>query len=69
MITMAKEENQKLKMLYLVKFFSEETDDEHALTTQEIISLLRNPYHCFSNLDSRRTDYENASRNHSDREV
>ena len=37
---MAKGENQKLKMLYLVKILSEETDDEHSLTTQEIITKL-----------------------------
>lgn len=35
-----KGENQKLKMLYLVKLFSEETDDDHALTMPEIISRL-----------------------------
>ena len=37
---MAKErkgENQKLKMLYLVKIFSEETDDNHGLSMPEII--------------------------------
>ena len=32
--------NQKLKMLYLVKIFSEETDDEHALTMPQIIQKL-----------------------------
>lgn len=32
--------NQKLKMLYLVKIFSEYTDDEHALTMQQIIQKL-----------------------------
>ncbi len=32
--------NQKLKMLYLVKIFSEETDDAHGLTMQEIIEKL-----------------------------
>jgi len=37
---MAKGENQKLKMLYLVKILSEETDDEHSLTTQDIITKL-----------------------------
>lgn len=40
---MAKErkgENQKLKMLYLVKIFSEETDDNHYLTMPEIIQKL-----------------------------
>lgn len=35
-----KGENQKLKMLYLVKIFSEETDDTHRLTMPEIISKL-----------------------------
>lgn len=33
-------ENQKLKMLYLVKIFSEETDDNHALTMPEIVDRL-----------------------------
>jgi len=37
---MAKGENQKLKMLYLVKIFMEETDDEHELTMSEIIQKL-----------------------------
>lgn len=35
-----KGENQKLKMLYLVKIFSEETDDAHKLTMPEIIARL-----------------------------
>lgn len=35
-----KGEYQKLKMLYLVKIFSEETDDEHSLTMPEIVSKL-----------------------------
>ena len=35
-----KGENQKLKMLYLVKLFSEETDDNHALTMPEIVHKL-----------------------------
>ena len=39
-MSMAKGENQKLKMLYLVKILSEETDDEHSLTTQDIITKL-----------------------------
>jgi len=37
---MAKGANQKLKLLYLAKIFSEQTDDEHALTLQEIIAQL-----------------------------
>lgn len=35
-----KGEFQKLKMLYLVKIFSEETDDDHSLTMPEIIEKL-----------------------------
>ena len=35
-----KGDNQKLKMLYLVKIFHEETDDGHALTMPQIISKL-----------------------------
>ena len=35
-----KGDNQKLKMLYLVKIFHEETDDGHALTMPQIISEL-----------------------------
>ncbi len=35
-----KGDHQKLKMLYLVKIFSEETDDLHALTMPEIIDKL-----------------------------
>ena len=37
---MAAGDNQRLKMLYLVKILSEETDENHFLTTQEIISRL-----------------------------
>ena len=35
-----KGDNQKLKMLYLAKIFSEESDDNHYLTMPEIISKL-----------------------------
>ena len=35
-----KGDHQKLKMLYLSKIFSEETDDQHALTMPEIIEKL-----------------------------
>ena len=35
-----KGDNQKLKMLYLTRIFSEETDDQHALTMQQIIKKL-----------------------------
>ncbi len=37
---MAAGDNQKLKMLYLVKIFTEETDDAHGLTLQEIAARL-----------------------------
>lgn len=37
---MSKGNNQKLKMLYLVKIFTEETDDQHELTLSEIIERL-----------------------------
>ena len=35
-----KGENQKLKMLYLARIFSSETDDAHGLTMQQIIAKL-----------------------------
>lgn len=35
-----KGDNQKLKMLYLVRIFEQETDDRHALTMPEIIAKL-----------------------------
>jgi len=37
---MAKKENQKLKLLYLAKIFSEETDENHGLTMPQIIDKL-----------------------------
>lgn len=37
---MAKGENQKLKLLYLMKILLEETDDEHGLTMEQIILQL-----------------------------
>ena len=37
---MAKGENQKLKMLYLLRLFEQYTDDDHALTLQQIIEKL-----------------------------
>ena len=39
--TSRKGDNQKLKMLYLVKIFSEETDDLHPLTMPQIIEKLQ----------------------------
>jgi hypothetical protein len=35
-----KSDNQKLKMLYLVRIFCEETDDDHVITMPEIIAKL-----------------------------
>lgn len=37
---MAKSSNQKLKQLYLLKILSEHTDENHALTTRELIEKL-----------------------------
>lgn len=37
---MAKSSGQKLKLLYLLQILSEKTDDEHAVTMQEIIAEL-----------------------------
>lgn len=37
---MAKSLNQKLKLLYLIKIFSEKTDEDHCLTAQELITEL-----------------------------
>ena len=37
---MAKGDNQKLKLLYLAKIFSEETDEDHGLTMPQIIRQL-----------------------------
>lgn len=37
---MAKSENQKLKLLYLLRILQRETDNEHALTMAEIIAKL-----------------------------
>lgn len=39
---MAKESNQKAKLLYLIKIFEEKTDQEHPITINELISLLAN---------------------------
>ena len=39
---MAKSSGQKLKILYLAKFFSEETDENHPASMTEILSYLKN---------------------------
>ena len=49
--------NQKLKMLYLAKIFSEETDDLHSLTMQEIISKLES-YEVNANRKTLYKDFE-----------
>ena len=49
-----KGDHQKLKMLYLVKLFTEETDDNHALTVAQIIKKLNS---CGVNAD-RKTLYQ-----------
>lgn len=38
---MPKYENQKQKLLYILKFFYEETDEEHTLTVNQIIDKLK----------------------------
>lgn len=37
---MAKTENQKLKLIYLLKIFAEETDEDHMLTMPQVIERL-----------------------------
>ena len=37
---MPKSSNQKLRLLYLSKIFAEETDENHTLTVQQLISRL-----------------------------
>lgn len=37
---MAKSANQKMKLLYLLKILTEQSDEEHCLSTQELISRL-----------------------------
>ena len=50
---MAKGQNQKLKLLYLLKIFMEETDDTHGLSRQDILTKLNS---CGVNAD-RKTLY------------
>ena len=58
---MAKGANQKLKMLYLAKIFSEETDDGHGLTVQEIIARL-NAYDVNADRKTLYQDFEELRR-------
>ena len=55
---MAQGENQRLKMLYLVKIFTEETDDEHGLSLKEIASRL-NSYGVTADRKTLYNDFEN----------
>lgn len=50
-------ENQRLKYLYLLKIFTERTDDDHSLTVKEIIDLLRD-YGVSSNRKTLYSDFE-----------
>ncbi|MBQ8527563.1 MAG: WYL domain-containing transcriptional regulator [Lachnospiraceae bacterium] len=43
---MAKSEGQKLKLLYILKLLSERTDEEHAISTPEIIKALEGEEIC-----------------------
>ena len=46
--------NQKLKLLYLVKIFTEDTDDQHALTLPQIVDKL----HAYGVNAERKTLYQ-----------
>ena len=39
---MAKSANQKLKLLYIAKYLSEQTDEDHPVTVADIIKHLGN---------------------------
>ena len=58
---MAKGTNQKLKMLYLAKIFMEQTDEDHALTMQEIIAKL-NGYDVTADRKTLYLDFEELRR-------
>ena len=58
---MAKGANQKLKMLYLAKLFSEQTDEDHALTMPEIIAKL-NGYDVTADRKTLYLDFEELRR-------
>ena len=40
MVTISRSANQKLKLLYLAQILLEQTDEEHPLTVQDLISQL-----------------------------
>ena len=58
---MAAGRNQKLKMLYLIKVLSEETDDQHGLTAQEIITHL-NQYEVSADRKTLYRDFDELDR-------
>ena len=54
---MAQGENQRLKLLYLLKILSEETDDTHGLSLKEIVTRL-NSYDVTADRKTMYTDFE-----------
>ncbi len=54
---MAQSDNQRLKLLYLVKIFSEQTDDDHGLSLKEIASRL-NGYNITADRKTLYSDFE-----------
>ena len=54
---MPQSENQRLKLLYLLKILSEETDDNHGLTVKEITAKL-NAYNITADRKTMYTDFE-----------
>lgn len=58
---MAKGNNQKQKMLYLLKIFTEETDEQHGLTLMQIIQRL-NDYEVTADRKTLYTDFEELRR-------
>ncbi len=55
---MAQSENQRLKLLFLLKIFSEETDDNHGLNLKEITAKL-NAYDITADRKTLYSDFEN----------
>ena len=45
---MARSANQKLKLLYLLKILTEQSDEEHCLSAQELIKALETISHSLS---------------------
>ena len=59
---MAKSANQKLKLLYLLRFLTEHTDENHALTMAQLLQMLRQFGIDVETTQSRTTGYYLASR-------